>query len=77
MALFWCFNFKKEHKKGNRAKCSVPHYYIRFLPFISVAAAANKQNCDSKQDYPSAVVVKKVAQAVVIHYVSSEGLNVS
>ena len=38
--------------------------------FLSVIAAAAKYYNDSKNYDPCAVVVKDVAQAVVIHYVS-------
>jgi len=48
------------------AECCVAHP----LFFLSVIAAAAKYYNDSKNHDPCAVVVKDVAQAVVIHYVS-------
>lgn len=38
---------------------------------LSVVAAATENDNDSKNDDPSAVVVKDVAQAVVIHMFAS------
>ena len=37
--------------------------------WLSVIAAAAKNDNDSKDDDPSAVVIKEMAEAVVIHYV--------
>jgi hypothetical protein len=75
--FFGIFPLKSSKKMGSRAKSPVPHSFTCYILFISVVTAANKQNCDSKYDNPGTVVIKKVAQAVVIHYVSSEGINAS
>ena len=42
--------------------------WARLFVLLSVIAAAKNDN-DSKDDDPSAVVIKEMAEAVVIHYV--------
>ena len=43
--------------------------WVRLFVLLSVIAAAVKNDNDSKDDDPSAVVIKEMAEAVVIHYV--------
>ena len=43
--------------------------WARLFVLLSVIAAAAKNDNDSKDDDPSAVVIKEMAEAVVIHYV--------
>lgn len=43
--------------------------WARLFFWLSVIAAAAKNDNDSKDDDPSAVVIKEMAEAVVIHYV--------
>lgn len=38
-----------------------------FIRFLSVVAAATENNDDSEDDDPGAVIVEKMAKAVVIH----------
>ena len=57
-------------EKENAPRAFLPNVTWRTSIFLSVIAAAAKYYNDSKNHDPCAVVVKDVAQAVVIHYVS-------
>jgi len=56
--------------KKLRRYFKIPPQYYRL-----VVAAATENDNDSKDDNPSAVVIKDVAQAVVIHYVCLQGVS--
>jgi hypothetical protein len=62
------FSSNKAYARENENIQKRRALWARLFLWLSVIAAAKNDN-DSKDDDPSAVVIKKMAEAVVIHYV--------
>ena len=75
--MFYFLNIKQKSRVSfDSAFCRMLRTHRKLYKKLSVVAAATEHKNDGKDDYPSAIIIEDVAEAVVVHICSLRGVSI-